>query len=269
MKENTDRLNDKRMEYYNFLYKKSKKWDGKQDLSNKKIIIYCEQGYGDIVQMFRYVDYLKNNYENAFIILHCPKELGILFAKIKNPVDKIIHKNEEKLPAHDYHVLSFSLPFLLKDFKDKYPYIKFDEKNKDVVNFSKNKKIGIAWEGNKVEGIPLKYFKSLEKIGDLFVLQKSINDKNLLQGADNINLQGVQINDFIDTARLINSMDIVVSVDTCILHLAGALNKKTYGLLNKEYDERWNVKKWYDSVTLLRVDNDWQKVFKEIEIKLN
>lgn len=275
MTENLDRLKDPRMEYYHSLYKNSPKWDGEKTLAGKRVIIYCEQGLGDIIQMFRYVENVKMR-GRPHITLHCPPELGTLFLT-HSWVDEIIGKDVETLPEHDLHILSFSLPCLLPNDKTRDQYICFDERNSDVDALDDYPKIGIAWEGNKTwegkeKGIFLKFFKPLEKVGQLYMLQKEIIRPILLHEAENMDLSGTEINDFKDTARLINSMDVVVSIDTCILHLAGALNKKTYGLLEVDHDPRWDIKNWYKSVKLLQVagpwDEDWIRVFEKIAEEL-
>lgn len=269
MTENLERLNDERMTYYHSLYKDSPKWSGKTTLAGKRVIIYCEQGLGDIIQMFRYVENIKSR-GRPYIILHCPEDLGV-FLKTQSWVNEIIDKSVEKLPEHDCHILSLNLPYFLKNDQTRTQYIAFDETNEEI-DVIEGKKIGIAWEGNKTwdgkeKGIFLKFFKPLEKCGKLFMLQKHIANKKWLDGAD-IDLSGTELNDFIDTAKLINSMDVIVTVDTCILHLAGALNKLTYGLLDLEHDPRWDIKVWYNSVKLLKVagpwDEDWHKVFNKI-----
>tara|TARA_Y100000034_G_scaffold35064_2_gene43038 strand:- start:23032 stop:23868 length:837 start_codon:yes stop_codon:yes gene_type:complete len=273
MAENLDRLKDERMEYYHALYKNSPKWDGDVGLFGKRIIVYCEQGLGDIIQMFRYVENLKAH-GRPYIILHCPKQLGVLL-ELHSWVDEIIDKDVVKLPEHDFHVLSLSLPHLLKkDSKTRDRYICFDERNLDVDILDVYPKIGIAWEGNKTwdgkeKSLFLKFFKPLAKTGgQLFMLQKGIQNKTYIEGAEDLDLSGTELNDFRDTARLINTMDVVVTVDTSILHLAGALDKRTYGLLNLEHDPRWDVKNWYPSVKLLKVagpwDEDWGVVFNKI-----
>ena len=272
--ENLDRLKDDRMSHYRSLYENSPRWDGGKGLAGKKVIIYCEQGLGDIIQMFRYVENIQNR-GRPYIILHCPKELGVLL-ETHSWVDEIIDKGVEELPEHDCHILSLSLPYLLNQEKTRVQYIAFNETNEDIDALD-GKKIGIAWEGNqtwdgKDKGIFLKFFKPLEKVGQLFVLQKNWTNK-YIEGAEEMDLQGTELNDFIHTAKLINSMDVVVSVDTCLLHLAGALNKKTYGVLDLEHDPRWDVKQWYKSVKLLKVggpwDENWNDVFNRIVKELD
>ena len=275
MTENTDRLKDGRMEYYHSLYKNSPQWDGDKGLAGKKLIVYCEQGLGDIIQMFRYVENVQDH-GRPHITLHCPQELGVLL-KTHSWIDEIIDKDVEELPEHDYHVLSLSLPYLLgQATKTRDKYITLEETNEDVDTIE-GKKIGIAWEGNRTwdgkdKGTFLKFFKPLEKVGQLFILQKNWTNK-YTDDAEDMNLSGTELNDFIDTAKLINSMDAIVTVDTCILHLAGALNKKTYGILDQEHDPRWDVKRWYKSVKLLKVagpwDEQWGDVFSRIVKELD
>lgn len=78
--------------------------------------------------------------------------------------------------------------------------------------------------------------------------------------------------DFYDTAKLINAMDFVISTDTSVLHLSGALGKKTYGLLSKHCDGRWNLEEiiWYPSIQFIRqeMESDWETVFKTLKEEL-
>jgi ADP-heptose:LPS heptosyltransferase len=93
----------------------------------------------------------------------------------------------------------------------------------------------------------------------LFMLQRGVVLSDLVQDVD-FDLYGAEIKDFGDTAALINAMDCVVTVDTSILHLAGAMGKRTYGLLNhKDPDPRWKIANWYESVTL--IEGDWSDAF--------
>jgi len=81
-----------------------------------------------------------------------------------------------------------------------------------------------------------------------------------------MDLYGHEIDDFYDTAKVINALDMVVTVDTAVLHLAGALGKLTYGLLNLEHDPRWDIETWYPSVVLvkLKTQNDWHAAFSTV-----
>lgn len=249
------------MAYYRELYKNSSFWDGKT--KNCTIIVYCEQGFGDIIQFARYLPFLQDNK----VILHCPQELHRL---LSNFGYSFIDKTQLALPKHDFHILTMSLPTILEIPEvDNKPYIFVKEK---IIENSKFK-IGIAWEGNpdhsnnSMRSCPLKHFKCLiDSNTELYTISKKIHDKTLLEGCEDIELFGYEYSDFLDTAKMINSMDLIVSVDTSVLHLSGAMGKKTFGILSSHHDDRWNVANWYDSITLLKqkqLDN-WEPVFEEL-----
>lgn len=259
--EDLRRIVHPKMEYYRYVFRHSKRWNREE---NKRVIVYCEQGYGDIIQFSRYIPYLKDRCSE--VILYCPKALHRLFEQFDC---QLTDKKVEDLPPHDFHVLSLSLPFVLDKWDITAPYIQVAETEETPICFKNLVKIGVAWEGNQnnemspLRDCPYSYFKSL--ISDnsaLFMLQRgsdSLTDDLL----NEIPINGIQINDFYDTARLINAMDIVVSVDTAVLHLAGAMGKPTFGLLSHQPDYRWSISNWYDSVTLIKQKktDDWDKVF--------
>jgi len=257
--EDLSRLNDPRMEYYHSVYKNSKRYDG-SPLDGKTIIVYCEQGFGDIIQFSRYFQFLKN----CKVILHCPKPLHRLFKQFNF---ELVDKDDNNIPDHDFHILSFSLPFYFNK-KVKFPYLNI-KKKVDLSEF-KEPKIGIAWEGNPSNqyndrrSCHMSFFKHLATNYKLFLLNREIHDKTLI--CHDFELFSIKIEDFYDTATLINAVDFVICVDTAVLHLAGALNKKTFGLLSYRHDERWDVKKWYDSVQLItqKTEGNWKDVFNSI-----
>jgi hypothetical protein len=194
-------------------------------------------------------------------LVHAPNELHPVL-KYVNGIDEILDKKDPKIPPHDYHVLSLSLPEKLGiSAIPTSPYVKFP-RHADLGNEWKYK-IGIAWEGslanpmNDRRSCPLKYFKTLLKPDTgLFMLQNKVNNPQFSEGVD-FDLYGVQTDHFGHVAEIINAVDYVVTVDTAALHLAGAMGKRTYGLLSQDADLRWQVAKWYDTVTLLKSDN-WE-----------
>ena len=255
-----DRLNSPYMQMYKRIYKNSMHWDGETPLRCKRVIVYCEQGFGDIIQFSRYFHLL----HDVELLLHCQKDLWRLFQN-NFDVKEFIAKDGvvDILPPHDFHIRSMSLPFLFQGQEIPYPYLKADE----ITNLSDYKdyiKIGIAWEGNPdhhndQRSFPLAAFKVLGNIkkAKLFMLQKTIHRTDLLKDTENLELlANSPFNDFYDTAILINSLDIVVSVDTAVLHLAGAMGKPTFGLLDSGHDPRWRVANWYPSVTLAKHQSD-------------
>lgn len=269
-KEDMNRLNSPKMEYYHWAYGNSPRWNGKDPLLGKHVIVYCEQGFGDTIQFSRYFSDLKKT--GCRITAHCRKPLHQLLSGMADD----FFDDEDEVPSHDYHVLSMSLPFLLDKIDDELPdeaYIKVSEVE-DLKEHNDFFKIGIAWEGNPdhsnniYRSCPLKWFKLLSGIKGvrLFMLQNQINTPSLINGAEDLELFSVPIKNFYDTAKLMNAMDLVISVDTAILHLAGALNKPAYGLLSTVHDYRWNVSNWYKSIKLISQKElaEWEFVFEEL-----
>lgn len=291
------RLKHPKMEYYRHLYADSKMWKGDESLEGKQVIVYCEQGLGDIIQFLRYIPLLKTR--GCDIIIHCPLPIHSLLDYISG-VDGYFDREDIKIPEHDFHILLLDLPFLLSaqriSLEDWWcgnvesviaeihadippsPYVDFHEKaDVDLEGY----KIGIAWEGNPdypdnvYRSCPLRHFAHLS--GNLFSLQKEVILPELTTGCDDMKLWGIKIDSLKDTAALINAVDVVVTVDTVILHLAGALGKKTYGILGNKPDPRWGKMKintiWYPSVKLIRKGIFWnqslQKVEKLIQYKNN
>ena len=262
-------LEDRRMTYYKNTYKNSKMWNGKTPIKNKTIIVYCQQGLGDTIQLLRYIPELKNL--GCKVILHCQKELHCLIPYLCSDII-VIDKDDPNIPPHDYHILTMSLPFVVKKSKP-LPYINIKEKAD--LSSHEGYKIGVCWEGgplyekNNVRNCPLINFKSIHDLPGicLFSLKKEFHDQNLLVGCDDFVIFGIQINDFIDTASLINAVDLVISVDTAILHLAGAMNKPTFGLLSNDSDPRWIIN-WYPSVRLFRQEDDWKSLIDKISAEI-
>lgn len=266
------RLESPLMDHYKSVYAGSKRWDGIESLQDKTVCVYCEQGIGDIIQFARYFHALKE--KGCKLILHCPKSLHRLF---KQFTDKLLDKDLcEALPDHDLHVLSMSLPFNLGLTNEQFnaePYLSVpDTANLD--EYDKCFKIGIAWEGNPDHSnnyercCPLEYFAQFADDPNikLFILQDKMHNPTLLKNCERLDLYGIPLNDFWDTATLINAMNVVITVDTSVLHLAGAMNKKIFGLISYRHDPRWNVTNWYPSVKMIKQTSpeDWDSVFEEV-----
>ena len=290
--------------FWERIYDPNTKWDGKSDLNNKRIIVHSEQGTGDMIHFFRYVKYLRD--KGAYVIVHGWDNLKTLLLPYvdefysKDPTEIPVYnlrKEDFDIPKYDYQCSIISLPYLLNfNFIPKSPYLdcKSEFNTKDYKDFYK---IGIVWAGNPQhpnDSSRSCYLKNFKKIHDLpkvklFNLQKDMrprmyrfqdNPVDLTEGTEDMKIVDVSEyqTDFEKTASIIKSMDLIISVDTAILHLAGALGKSTYGLISTVGDWRWKISgsenDWYDSVTLFRQTkvNDWKDVFenvaKEVEKKL-
>lgn len=283
--EYTERLMHPKMEYYRELYKDSTKWDGESDLTGKRVIVYAEQGYGDIIQFARYIPMLKA--QGCEVFFHCPESLHSLFLENLEGVDGCIKKRIDddddtipEIPQHDYHIPSMSLPFALGTPEADVPYIFMRNGEHGVSEFDDHFKIGIAWEGNPKHSnndersCPLGVFKKLYEMDHtkFFMIQQKVQNEKLIVGCENWEILGTELPDFKATAKLIISMDLVISVDTSAMHLAGALGKRTFCLLSYNHDPRWDVEiNWYPKTRFItqKFAGDWTGVASELNMHVS
>lgn len=263
-KELKDRLRSPLMAYYKAVYADSVMWTG-QPLEGKTLIVYCEQGLGDVIQFSRYFKFLRE--KGCRLLAHCQKSLHRLLAGM---ADGFIDKDVvTPLPPHDYHVLSLEVPVMLgvpAGPEGRYIFVEGKEP------LPEGFKIGVAWEGgvnhsnNAERCCPLEYFKQLSEHAKVYMLQDTIHNKCLIRNCEDMELYGADLGDFLDTAGLVNAVDVVVTVDTSVMHLAAAMGKRTIGLLSHRHDPRWDLCTWYDSLTLVaqKRPGDWDSVFETV-----
>ncbi len=258
-----------------------------QILSGKSVLVHAEQGFGDTLMMARYLFELKNR--GAKVIVYIREGLEVLFENMACADEVISRKN--KPPETDFQLAMMSLPFIcdkkLEKLNEHYPYFEIKKKSKLVS--SKKLRIGVVWgasntgESYKNKVFDLRHFSLMakDKRIELYSLQlgedaKDIQKYNLQE--DIIDLSN-KITDFQSTAEIINSLDLVITSDTSVAHLAGAMGANVWVLLQKVPDWRWGVNEvqssWYPNTTLFRQYSlgDWNSVFKqvykELEIKFN
>ena len=269
-------------------------WDG-TDLTNKTIFLYGEQGFGDIIQFVRFVPVLKQKYENLRIILECTPPLTALFSQLDveelrtRPMDK--KWNLDVVENFDVHCSILSLPLLLNNTLETIPermgYLKADkDKVEKWRQNTDNYKIGLVWHGQAVGGtavdtrrnIPLREFSGffdLEGV-QFYSLQKGEAAKHIkAEGLETKILDYTEeFHDFSDTAAFIENLDLVIGVDTAVIHLAGALGKPTWLLNRMDGCWRWMANRgdspWYSSVSIYRQTSwlDWSSVFEQIATRL-
>ena len=260
--------------------------------SNKKIVIIKEQGHGDDIMFSRYILPFKNlGYDITFATA---PELAGLF-RASPDLDEI--KITSEIPScdittFDNRTFLLSLPHLLSKFEKKRPpELKIDIKRIDSkkIKFSqkllkklksKKLKVGISWSGSpkhwrdKNRSIEIKNFENLFENSNVefFAIQKvnKESDKNFIEKFKNLTNCSEELNDFCHSAILLNQMDIVLTVDTSLVHLSGSLGKETYLFLPVVPDWRWGLKNeqtWYNSVQSLRQDkiDDWKSPIKKAE----
>jgi len=259
-------------------------------IKNKKILVYAEQGLGDTILFSRYIKILfELNNKITFEIF---PQLSKLFKNINNYCEITTSKSDPL--KFDYVCSLMSLPMI---FKTEYHNIPIAINNmltveQEKILFWKNKikndnfKIGISWRGNK-KNLPLfdrffelKSFYNISKIKniDLISLQKDFNPK--LENINNtVRIKNFENLDngndaFLDTVAIMENLDLIITPDTSIVHLAGTLGKKTWLILQSDPDWRWflddNKTPWYPSVSIFRQRkiNNWEDTFVEIEDKL-
>ena len=256
-----------------------KRWKGKK-IKNKSLFIFTEQGLGDSIQFIRYIKYIKQ-ISQATILFKCQRGLVSLFKNIKE-IDFIIE--DSKLPHFDYYLPLLSSTDVLNKHLDyipnETPYLTYTKKN-DLLS-SRKFKVGLVWRGssknsnNNTRSISLSKLAPILEIKrcQFYSLQKEdVNIEELKKY--NIFDLGERINDFNDTANYINQLDLIISIDTAVAHLALSLNKKTWVLLSHVSDYRWSKKipqaTWYSNAIIYKeksLNNNWEKTIKKVKSDL-
>ncbi|ODS33871.1 MAG: peptidase [Candidatus Scalindua rubra] len=272
------------------------KWDG-APLNGKFILVHAEQGFGDTIQFVRYLPMVKS--QGGHVIFECRQNL---FRLLKNcaGIDKIIENISTNEPSvqFDIHIPLLSLPGIfgttLDSIPSDVPYITVDsrlvEQWRIRLEHDNNFKIGIVWAGNPTfknyhnRSCSLADFAILSEIPGLsfYSLQKgpaSVETNNPPEGMKIINLEN-ELNDFADTAAVIDNLDLIISTDTAVVHLAGAIGKPVWTLLHSAPDWRWLLNRddspWYPrpnglagraGMCLFRQSklNDWSGVFEQVK----
>ncbi len=262
-------------------------WLGDENLTGKTIFLHWEQGYGDTIQFSRYISKFRDL--GCRVVLEVQRPLYSLLKNISG-VDQLIAAGEPP-PMFDYYCSLMSLPFALRNLTSSIPCPTkgFLLEHRKVSNWQKRLRgktrlrVGIVWSGNPdhVENhnrsLPLRHFlKALPQDCDVISLQKTMckEDRVALDEMENVQHFGDDLKDFSDTAALCKLMDVIVSVDTSVAHLAGTLGVPVYVLLAYKPDFRWMLQRtdspWYPSMTLYRQgsDRNWFPVLDEIKTKL-
>jgi tetratricopeptide (TPR) repeat protein len=288
-----------RFEAYNVKRKEfpQPRWDG-SNLKDKRIYVYGEQGFGDIFQCMRYIPLLKK--QGAYVIFHVPTALKAIVSLC--PYIDMIVSNNDPLPDFDYHSSLWSLPLLFNTTLDTIPidipYIYADQtlvqKWADRLSDTQKFKIGICWHGNQhYQDLALKHnvieksctladFTSIASIPGvtLYNLQRIETPEEKAELAHYSFLQ--EFDDsfdethgrFMDSAAVIKSLNLVITVDTSTAHFAAALGTPTWIILPKHADWRWmhdrSDSPWYPNVRLFRQkqQGNWTEVMHTIKQEL-
>lgn len=264
------------------------RWDGRP-INGKVLLIHFEQGYGDNIQFIRFLPKLKEI--GATVLFEARKEMLKLLKDFPG-IDKLIEakQNSGVTEDFDFHAALMDLPAIfqttMETIPSDVPYLFADksksEKWKEIIN-TDDYKVGIVWAGKPTHGndanrsCKLNNFAHLATIKGvkLFSLQKGNAAKQIEQFEDGkiVNLAD-NLENFADTAAAIENLDLIISVDTATLHLAGAMGKLVWGLLPLSPDWRWLLDRddcpWYPSMKLFRQKKyaDWKNVLEKVTEEL-
>jgi hypothetical protein len=260
-------------------------WLGNRPLEGRSILLRQEQGFGDMIQFARYVPRVAAL--GARVHVEVPRPLQRLF-KLSFPEVAAVHAAGGPLPECDEvcPITSLALAFSteLASIPASMPYLRAPARPATVrAALDANPgvpRIGIAWSGDPKHhndanrSIPFARFRTLvEGSGLPFVsLQREVRagDDGDLRSATAVADLRNRMRDFADTAALADELDLVVTVDTSIAHLAGALGRETWVLLPFAPDWRWMLRRrdspWYPTMRLFRQprEGDWDSVFAEV-----
>ncbi|MCG2645514.1 MULTISPECIES: tetratricopeptide repeat protein [Bradyrhizobium] len=262
------------------------RWLGLEDLRDKTILLYSEQGFGDTIQFCRYANLIRAR--GATVILAVETPLVPLLSTLPHGYE-IVDK-DGALPDHDFCSPLLSLPLALgtrlSTIPADTPYLTADpdkvERWRARLGQEGKLRIGIVWSGNPLHRLDRDRSFGLEQLlgllspdVELVSLQKDISSKDRLV-LDQLCIMhfGDELNDFSDTAGLAATLDLVISVDTSIAHLAGAIGQPVWILLPYIPDWRWLLGRddspWYPTARLFRQTRpgDWEEVMARVLLAL-
>ncbi|HET7910676.1 MAG TPA: glycosyltransferase family 9 protein, partial [Pseudolabrys sp.] len=258
-------------------------WLGGDDIAGRTILLHSERGFGDTIQFCRYVPLAAAR--GACVILEVEKPLQRLMTTLAGAAQVVTRAGP--LPEFDLQCPLLSLPFAfqteLGTIPWSGPYLRPQSRELtawDVrLGGKRRPRIGLAWSGSPAHerdafrSINLCALLPLLNIDATFVsLQKDVRpaDAAVLDQCGDVLLFASALNDFSDTAALISKLDLVISVDTSIVHLAGALGRPVWVLLPYIPDWRWLLDRdstpWYPSARLFRQDDTrtWDNVINRV-----
>ena len=263
-------------------------WLGSDDIADKTILLHGEQGFGDMIQFCRYAPLVRGR--AARVILEIPEPLHRLMTTLAGDIQLVTRGGP--LPSFDVHCPLLSLPLAfrtrLETIPSPSPYLHASQQS--AASWSARlgprhrPRIGLVWSGRPTHrndhnrSLRLGSLTPLLDFDATFVsLQQEVrsNDVPALNSLSNLVHFGDELRNFSDTAALLSNLDLVISVDTSVAHLAGALAKPVWLLLPFIPDWRWLLDRddspWYPTVRLFRQDHTrtWDSVITRVRDALN
>ncbi len=262
------------------------RWNG-TPFYGKRLFVHAEQGFGDTIQFIRYLPAVKAL--GGEVIFETQKQLSGLFQDFPG-IDCLVAADTAIRPEMNFdgYIPLLSLPCLFRTTLDtipaRIPYLYADPSKVDLWKkhiSGPEFKIGLVWAGSPTNNddrnrsIPLHRFSPLCSIPGVRVygLQKGRTTDHVLVPSNDVDIInfGNELEDFSDTAGLIENLDLVISVDTATAHLAGAMGKPVWTLLPFAPDWRWLTKRndtpWYPTMRLFRQPEygNWKRVIQDVK----
>lgn len=256
---------------------KSPRWDG-MNLDGRRILLQSEQGFGDTIQTVRYAPLVAGR--GGRVILRCQPALMRLMQGAEG-VEEIVSASDPP-PAHDLHCPLLSLPMVFgttsHNVPAKIPYLKAPDeavsRYRSRLADEKRPKVGLVWAGRREHAndrnrsIDPKLLQPLLERKDICFI--SLQKEKTPRPPGELLDWTSELEDFSDTAALVQNLDIVISVDTAVAHLAGAVGTRTWLLLSHVPDWRWLIDRsdspWYPTMCLFRQPRigDWETPINQI-----
>jgi Flp pilus assembly protein TadD len=263
-------------------------WLGEEDITGKTVLLWAEQGLGDTLQFLRYVPLVAR--KAGHVILRVPPALRTLSETLECSLSIVTPQDE--LPPHDFHCTLMSLPLAfgtrLESIPADIPYLHADTEGvgnwRSRLGTKRRPRVGLVWAGrrrepiNRTRDMYLEFLRPLTDLDlEIISLQKEVPDEDraALESMPQINPLGETLKDFADTAALIENLDLVITVDTAVAHLTGALGKPVWIMLRHSGEWRWLLNRcdspWYPSARIFRqkVRGDWAGVVREVAVALS
>jgi FkbM family methyltransferase len=256
-------------------------WTG-ENLHGKVILLTAEQGFGDTIQFARYAPLVAAR--GGEVIIACQKPLLRLLSTVAG-VSRCVDRDKDNIDIHT-HAPLLELPYILGTTTDTIPaYVPYlSAPSQSTIQLEvppdTRLKIGIVWATNPSNSTSgkrscsLSHFLSLLEVPGiaLYSLQKEqpATDRALLDNTPRLQDLQDQLTDFADTAAAIAQLDLIITVDTAVAHLAGALGKPTWTLLPHIADWRWLIDRddnpWYPTMRLFRQNQPgaWDELFRRV-----
>ena len=263
----------------------SEAYDGSQDLSDKTLLLHTEQGFGDNLQFARFIEAVRPKVKK--LVMWTRPGLGRLFAHSFG-IDEV-SENVFQLPDYDLHLPLLSIPYYFDTegalISHPDPYLSAPPNSKLTLNKPQDKLcIGLVWGASDSgfdhanKRVPLDHLRELLATPGThwYSLQVGSDRQDLHSATPQLPLVDLAdyLKDFADTARIVEQLDLVISVDTSVAHLAGAMGKEVWLMLKKNPDWRWHADGpetiWYPSARVFRQESfgDWRSVIKRLSNRL-